>query len=163
MRITHAAKTGLIGLAAGAALTMGATVPAAQAAPAPATAVMPVTAQPASAASAPRWFNLGHYSGKPRGIWYLPSKFGGVRSKAKVFQVAARCWGGSDGTRMSGTIWERKSGGFYKSVKSFRKVPCNGKMQYSRISNAKIGNQYRVSIQLSGKRHTIEAWLQNYG
>ncbi|MFC4116804.1 hypothetical protein [Nonomuraea zeae] len=84
-------------------------------------------------------------------------------ARAKVFQLVARCWNGGDKTRMYFTIWEHKSGGIYKSVKYGRKLPCNGKPQYGRIYNAKIGTRYRVSIQLAGKRHTAEAWLQNYG
>ncbi|MFI1563256.1 hypothetical protein ACH4ZX_09340 [Streptomyces sp. NPDC020490] len=104
-----------------------------------------------------RWFNLYHAK-KNRKHWVTAP----VVSRAKVLQVAWRCWNGGDGTKGRVSI-QRYRFGFWYTVSTSRKWLCLGGTIHTRINNAAVHGIYRASIQLSGKSHTTEVWLQNYG
>jgi hypothetical protein len=153
MHIIRAIKAPLPGLACAATLTLGL---ASFSMPVSATQA-PVVAENAERAPAAsgKWINLQHDSHSPTTKWTTRS----FKSKARVLQIAARCWGA--GAQIEVYLrYDRPGPLGYKVVKD-GKWDCTGANGYVRVHNAKIGGRFRVTFGLNRKQ-TIEYWAQNW-
>ncbi|MEQ4725013.1 hypothetical protein [Nonomuraea sp. B19D2] len=164
MRITHAIKVPLPGLACAAALTLGLV-----SFPTPASAAQAtVGAHSIDAAAtvgllAPaqaqgRWITIGHDSHTPTKFWSVKRKY---KSRSKTLQVVFRCWDGGDKTKISAELRRVIKGDISWPAGSSGWRSCgNGRKHYLKIK-AKRGTNYRVNFSLKGRKHTIEYWMQN--
>ncbi|MFI6925365.1 hypothetical protein ACIBIZ_35865 [Nonomuraea spiralis] len=164
MRITHAIKVPLTGLACAAALTLGLV-----AFPAPASAAQAtvgahsVDAAAAVGLRAPaqalgRWITIGHDSHTPTKFWSVNRKY---KSKSKTLQVVFRCWDGGDKTKIAADLRRVITGDVDWPAGHSSWFSCgNGRKHYLKIK-AKKGTNYRPVFSLKGRKHTIEYWMQN--
>lgn len=153
MHITRAIKAPLPGLACAATLTLG-LVSFSTSASATQATVVAGHAEKAPAAAG-KWINLQHDSHSPTKTWTTRS----WKSKARVLQIAARCWGA--GAQITVYLqYERPGPLGYKIVKD-GKWDCTGANGYIRVHNAKIGGTFRADFVLN-RKHTIEYWAQNW-
>jgi hypothetical protein len=153
MQITRAIKAPLPGLACAAALTLGL---ASLSAPVSATEATAVTENAERApAAAGKWINLRHDSHSPTTFWVTRT----WKSKARVLQIAARCWGAGAQIQVA-LLYDPPGPRGWKVVKD-GKWDCTGANGYVRVHNAQIGGKFSARFMLNRKK-TVEYWAQNY-
>ncbi|GAA3427754.1 hypothetical protein ACWDTT_13565 [Streptosporangium sandarakinum] len=167
MSLIKTATTGLIGLAtAGAALSMSAPIPSANATTRLAVRTMADPAQSApiarrevstnaSATARGGWYNIRHEALGPG--TFLETRAWKRPAGDRVMQVKARCWGND--TRMYVKLYYRSRWHAEKLAKS-GSWRCNGKYGIVRIHNA--GHTWYWARFVLGKKHTVEYWAQYY-